>query len=711
MEEKDYKKSPEEECNPDCQPASESVEESEHAPSSGEETSNPEKKVEAPEMIGGKPPKVSLLLVFFILVVLPVLIYHFAAGRSSQKPDQLTQTQFEKALTENRVQNCRFWRDPADGKLVVEGHFSREKSLKKRDGDEVAKAGLAKFTVEVIMTDGLDELIRKSGTNRSNATQDHSLKEFFMGILPFVLILLILYFLFVKQLRSAGKGALQFGKSKAKLMDGNGKKVTFADVAGLDEVKEEVEEVVHYLKDPGKVRDLGGQVPKGILMVGPPGTGKTLLARAIAGEADAPFYTISGSDFVEMFVGVGASRVRDMFDQAKRNAPCLIFIDEIDAVGRARFAGIGGGNDEREQTLNALLVEMDGFEANSGIIVVAATNRPDVLDKALLRPGRFDRQINVDVPNRKGREEILAVHAKKVKLSDDVELDIVARNTPGFSGADLANLLNEAALIAARYDKAAVDMKDLEEAKEKVVWGRERRSYKMSEKSRRNTAFHEAGHALVGLHLEHAQPLHKVTIIPRGKALGAAMYLPKDDEVSITEAELRAQLAMTMGGRVAERLVFGDVSTGAANDIMVATRIAKKMVCQWGMSEEMGLIDYAPSSDSPYSASADSTKGSQHSDDTSNRIDREVRKIVDEAVESATDILTKHRGQLDKFAEALLDQETMEVAEICSLLDIDPKSVDEERFSKPVEKAVEAEAVETEKDFNSEEKTNDNLGE
>ncbi len=694
MEEKDYNKKPEEAPKKAPKP---------------EETNTSEEKKQSEEVpaIGGKPPKISLFLVLFMFVILPILVvYFYQAG--SAKADKLTQSQFEQALTENRVISCEFLRDPATGKDIVKGVFLRDKDSVKlveeagNQGSEQKKIHGYNFKAEVIYTENLDQLIRSSKTNLKVGTQDHSLRDFLTSIVPFILILVILYFLFVKQLRSAGKGAMQFGKSKAKLQDGNGKKVTFKDVAGLDEVKEEVEEVVHYLKDPGKVRDLGGQVPKGILMVGPPGTGKTLLARAIAGEADAPFYSISGSDFVEMFVGVGASRVRDMFEQAKKNAPCLIFIDEIDAVGRARFAGIGGGNDEREQTLNALLVEMDGFEANSGIIVIAATNRPDVLDKALLRPGRFDRQINVDVPNRKGREEILAVHAKKIKLSDNVELDIVARNTPGFSGADLANLLNEAALIAARADKKAVDMEDMEEAKEKVVWGRERRSYKMSERSRRNTAYHEAGHALVALHQEHAMPLHKVTIIPRGKFLGAAMYLPKDDEVSRTEAEIKAQLAMTMGGRIAEKLIFGDVSTGAANDIMVATKTAKMMVCQWGMSDEMGLIDYAPSRDNPYSASDDTTKGSQHSDETSNKIDREVRRIIDQAVKTATDILTENRDQLEKFAEALLDKETMEVAEICELLGIDPKSVDKERFSeeaqeeKPATEVVEPEVEKSE---------------
>ncbi len=632
-----------------------------------------------PEMpfSGGKPPRISFFLVLFVLVILPLMIYFFKNSAGKDAEVELPQSEFiAKLESQTVVGECILKRDPSTGKAIVHGSF-------RRDANEVKQ----NFRSEVLYTEDLAKLIRSKGVSFKVQTQESTLKDILVNVVPFVLVLMIIYFLFARQLRSAGKGAMQFGKSKAKLQTGSGKKVTFKDVAGLDEVKEEVEEVVHYLKEPDKVRDLGGQVPKGILMVGPPGTGKTLLARAIAGEADAPFYSISGSDFVEMFVGVGASRVRDMFEQAKRNAPCLIFIDEIDAVGRARFAGIGGGNDEREQTLNALLVEMDGFEANSGIIVIAATNRPDVLDKALLRPGRFDRQINIDLPNRKGREEILAVHAKKVKLADDIDLNVVARNTPGFSGADLANLLNESALIAARTDKKAVDMSDVEEAKEKVLWGRERRSYKMSERSRRNTAYHEAGHALVGLHLEHATPLHKVTIIPRGKFLGAAMYLPKDDEVSQTEAEIRAELAVTMGGRVAEMLVFGDVTTGAANDIMVATRTAKRMVCQWGMSKEMGLIDYAPSRGSHYAPSDDMTKGSQHSDETSNKIDVEVRKIVDTAVNTATDILTNNRDQLQKFAEALLEKETMEVSEICELLGFDPETIDKERFSgeKPAE--------------------------
>ncbi len=616
-----------------------------------------------------RSPKKALFFVVLIFFLLPVLYLFMGGSKKTVPPIELSSSALCEKLAKGEI-----------GKASCE--FKTGKEIQLITGTFVGESP-RDFKAEVVYTETLGSLLtsktKNEAYNYTVSSDDSFMKDLLMNFLPLILIMIILYFIFSRKISSAGKGAMQFGKSKAKLNEGN-TKVTFDDVAGLDQSKEEVTEIVDFLKDPTLVRDLGGKVPKGILLVGPPGTGKTLLARAMAGEADAPFYSISGSDFVEMFVGVGASRVRDMFAEAKKNAPCLIFIDEIDAVGRARFAGVGGGNDEREQTLNAMLVEMDGFEANSGIIVVAATNRPDVLDKALLRPGRFDRQVAINLPDRKGRKEILEVHAKNIKMADHVDMSVIARNTPGFSGADLANLLNEAALTAARFKKKQVEMCDVEEAKEKILWGRERRGYSMSEKARRNTSFHEAGHALVGLHLEHATPLHKVTIIPRGNFLGAAMYLPSDDEVSKTQKQLKAELAVTMGGRVAEMLVFDDVTTGAAGDIVAATKLAKRMVCQFGMSDSLGLIDYAPNSDSPYATASDSTKGSQHSNETSNKIDVEVRLLVDEAVATARQILTTNRQQLDLFAETLIEKETMDVKEICDLVGIDAAKIDNERF-------------------------------
>jgi cell division protease FtsH len=411
-------------------------------------------------------------------------------------------------------------------------------------------------------------------------------------VLPVVAIVLLIWFFFIRQIKMAGKGALSFGKSKARLLAKERNKTTFKDVAGIDEAIEEVSELVEFLKDPKKFQRLGGRIPKGVLMVGPPGTGKTLLAKAIAGEADAAFFSISGSDFVEMFVGVGASRVRDMFEQARKNTPCLIFIDEIDAVGRSRGHGLGGGNDEREQTLNALLVEMDGFDTQEGIIIIAATNRPDVLDPALLRPGRFDRQVIVNLPDVRGREAILKVHAKNVKLAAGVDLSVIARGTPGYSGAELANLLNEAALLAASTNKKAVSMEELEEARDKVRWGRERRSLAMTDEDKKFTAWHEAGHALVNVMLEHTHPLHKVTIIPRGQSLGSTMSLPKTDILNRRRKEMLDMIAVMMAGRIAEEIVSGDISTGAAGDIQQATNLARAMVTQFGMSDQLGMVQY-----------------------------------------------------------------------------------------------------------------------
>jgi len=489
-----------------------------------------------------------------------------------------------------------------------------------------------------------------------------------LGMTPILLFLLLLYFFFRQQIRMAGKGALNFGKSKARMLSRDKNKITFKDVAGVEEAKEEVTEIVEFLRDPKKFQKLGGRIPKGVLMVGSPGTGKTLLARAIAGEADVPFFSISGSDFVEMFVGVGASRVRDMFEQGKKSAPCLIFIDEIDAVGRHRGHGMGGGHDEREQTLNALLVEMDGFDTQEGVIIIAATNRPDVLDPALLRPGRFDRQVTVPLPDVKGREEILRVHAKKVKLAEDVDLSVVARGTPGFSGAELANVINEAALIAARQGLKAITNTELEEARDKVRWGRERRSLAMSEKEKESTAWHEAGHALVNVVLEHTDPLHKVTIIPRGRALGVTMYLPTGDQYSTSRKEAIDLLATTAAGRIAEELYTNDISTGAAMDIKQMTRLARKMVCEWGMSDKMGMVEYGQHEDHVFLA-RDLGHAREYSEATAQEIDAEVRKLCDEAYQRALKIVTENRSKLEIIAKALLEFETLDGKQVREIIE------------------------------------------
>ena len=477
-------------------------------------------------------------------------------------------------------------------------------------------------------------------------------------------------------------GMFGYGKSPAKLLTENQIRVTFADVAGIDEAKEELEEIVEFLRRPEVFSRLGGKIPKGALLIGPPGTGKTLLARAIAGEANVPFFSISGSDFVQMFVGVGASRVRDMFEQAKRNAPCIVFIDEIDAVGRARGAGYGGGNDEREQTLNQLLVEMDGFETNDGIVIVAATNRPDVLDNALTRPGRFDRQVVVPVPDLKGREAILIIHGRKVRLGPEIDLRVIARGTPGFSGADLANLVNEAALMAARVGRSYVAMDDFESAKDKILLGNERRSLVVSKEERRRIAYHEAGHALVGLNVPQHDPIHKATIIPRGLALGVVHSQPERDEVSVTLTKYKSKIAMAMGGRAAEELVFGmeNVTSGAASDIKQATRIARAMVTQFGMSEKLGKIDYTHEKDAMLGVSV----GSHASPETEELIDMEVRRIVEEGYETANGILSKHRVKLDRLAEALLEYETLTGEEIVRAVEGKPVTAQAEESSKTI---------------------------
>ncbi len=488
-------------------------------------------------------------------------------------------------------------------------------------------------------------------------------------ILPMV-FLLVMFYLFMRQLQAGGGKAMSFGKSKARLLSEAQNKVTFADVAGIDEAKDELEEIIAFLKDPKKFQKLGGRIPKGVLMMGPPGTGKTLLARAIAGEAGVPFFSISGSDFVEMFVGVGASRVRDLFEQGKKHAPCIIFIDEIDAVGRHRGAGLGGGHDEREQTLNQLLVEMDGFESNEGVIIIAATNRPDVLDPAILRPGRFDRRIIVNRPDVRGREGILRVHTKKVPLATDVNLQVIARGTPGFVGADMENLVNEAALLAARQDKDVVSMNDFEMAKDKVLMGTERRSMVISDEEKKTTAWHEAGHALVAKLLEkNSDPVHKVTIIPRGPALGLTQQLPKEDRLSMSRDFAKARLAVLMGGRVAEEITFGQFTTGAGNDIKQASNLARRMVTEFGMSDVVGPIHYGSDEESVFLGKEFSSRAPRlYSENIANQIDDEVRQFIIDGHQTARRLLDEHRNTLDRLALALLERETLDAEDVDAIV-------------------------------------------
>jgi len=517
----------------------------------------------------------------------------------------------------------------------------------------------------------LIEKLSERGVSISAAPLEDKMPSLFGVLLSWfpMLLLIAVWIFFMRQMQGGKGGAMGFGKSKAKMMNELKGKVTFDDVAGVEEAKEEVEEVVQFLKDPKKFSRLGGKIPRGCLLVGQPGTGKTLLARAIAGEAGVPFFTISGSDFVEMFVGVGASRVRDMFEQGKKNSPCIIFIDEIDAVGRSRGAGLGGGNDEREQTLNQLLVEMDGFDTNEGVIIIAATNRPDVLDPALLRPGRFDRQVVVGLPDIIGREKVLKVHAKKIKMAPDVNLRTVARGTPGFSGADLANIVNEAALLAARKNKRLVTLTEFEEARDKVMMGSERRSMVMTEEEKKLTAYHEAGHAIVTINEDAAHPIHKATIIPRGRALGMVMQLPEKDQISQTREQLHAQLAIAMGGRVAEEIIFGEdkVTTGASSDIEQATQRARAMVMQAGLSKELGPVAYGSNEEEVFLGRS-VARTQNMSEETSKKVDSEIRKIVDKGYERARTVLTEKIDDLHKLAKALLTYETLSGEEIENLI-------------------------------------------
>ena len=548
----------------------------------------------------------------------------------------------------------------------VEGQQVVEVVIDGRNLKGTAKNGRI---ITSVMPEGTDVVqVLDANDVRIIASPEDSGMPSFLSILlswfPMLLFIGIWVF-FMRQMQGGSRGAMGFGKSRAKLLTEHQGRVTFEDVAGIDEAKTELEEVVEFLKDPGKFQRLGGKIPKGVLLVGPPGTGKTLLAKAIAGEANVPFFTISGSDFVEMFVGVGASRVRDMFEQGKKNAPCIIFIDEIDAVGRHRGAGLGGGNDEREQTLNQMLVEMDGFEANEGVILIAATNRPDVLDPALLRPGRFDRQVVVPNPDVVGREKILKVHMRKTPLAEGVDARTIARGTPGFSGADLANLVNEAALLAARKGRRTVSMQEFEEAKDKVMLGSERRSMVMTDDEKRLTAYHEAGHAVVALHCPASDPIHKATIIPRGRALGMVMRLPEGDRISLAREQIYADLRVACGGRIAEELTFGEerVTTGASSDIRMATDMARRMVTEWGMSDKLGFLAYNADEQEVFLGRSVSQQKNV-SDNTASVIDSEIRRIVDEAYTHATKILKDNNDQLERLAQGLLEYETLNGDEI-----------------------------------------------
>ena len=590
------------------------------------------------------------LAVWLLIGFLVFLVVDFYQGNSPSKPSQaLSYSNFLTEVKNGNVSRVEIRGNNIKGELNNGSVFTTYSP-----NDQGLISRLEKSSVEIIAL---------PLENNSPGLLDILISWFPM------LLLIGVWIFFMRQMQSGSGRAMGFGRSRAKLLNENKNKVTFKDVAGIDEAKAELEEIVEFLKDPSKFQRLGGKIPKGALLVGPPGTGKTLLARAIAGEANVPFFSISGSDFVEMFVGVGASRVRDMFEQGKKNAPCIIFIDEIDAVGRHRGAGLGGGNDEREQTLNQLLVEMDGFDATEGVILIAATNRPDVLDPALLRPGRFDRQVVVPNPDLNGRNKILVVHTKKIALAPDVDVKVIARGTPGFSGADLANLANEAALLAARRNKRLVTMQDFEDAKDKVLMGAERRSMVMTAKEKELTAYHEAGHALVGIYTPGNDPLHKVTIIPRGRALGVTMNLPERDRYSETKTEMKAKLAMMFGGRVAEELIFGksNITSGASNDILQATQKARSMVVEWGMSEKLGPLRYSENEEDVFLGRSVTQRKSM-SDETAKLIDQEIRGFIDEAEGHARKILKKYIKHLHSLAKALLEFETLSGDEVNELI-------------------------------------------
>ena len=593
---------------------------------------------------------VKTVLFWLLIGVSALLLWEVVkSARDGQKDQELSVTQFMGDIDQNNV------RDLEVNGMEVRGHH--------RDGSQFHTTAPSNyFTPEM-----LKSLQAKGVGIKFRDINSGSIPLTLLGTWAPLILLGALWFFMIRQMQTGGNKALSFGKSRARLLSMQQKKVTFKDVAGVEEAKEELREIIEFLREAQKFQKLGGRIPKGVLLVGPPGTGKTLLARAVAGEANVPFFSISGSDFVEMFVGVGASRVRDLFEQGKKNAPCIIFIDEIDAVGRHRGAGLGGGHDEREQTLNQLLVEMDGFESNEGVILMAATNRPDVLDPALLRPGRFDRRVVVSRPDVRGREEILRVHTRKIPLAEDVDLSVLARGTPGFSGADLANMVNEAALAAARQNRKAVLQYDFELAKDKVLMGVERKSLLLTDEEKRNTAYHEAGHALVAAKMPHSDPLHKVTIIPRGMALGVTMQLPVDDRHNYYKNYLETQIAILMGGRIAEEMFLGVMSTGAGNDIERATDMARKMVCEWGMSE-LGPLTFGKKEEQIF-LGREIAQHRDYSEDTAIKIDQEVRKLVNSGYGTAKQILSDNRETLEKVAKALIEREVLDANEIKMLVD------------------------------------------
>ena len=593
---------------------------------------------------------VKTVLFWLLIGVSALLLWEVVrSARDGQKDQELTVTQFMSDVDQNNIREIEV--------------YGMEVRGKHRDGSQFhTTAPTNYFSPEM-----LKNLHDKGVLIKFKDINSGSLPLTLLGTWAPLILLGALWFFMIRQMQTGGNKALSFGKSRARLLSMQQKKVTFKDVAGVEEAKEELREIIEFLREAQKFQKLGGRIPKGVLLVGPPGTGKTLLARAVAGEANVPFFSISGSDFVEMFVGVGASRVRDLFEQGKKNAPCIIFIDEIDAVGRHRGAGLGGGHDEREQTLNQLLVEMDGFESNEGVILMAATNRPDVLDPALLRPGRFDRRVVVSRPDVRGREEILRVHTRKIPLAEDVDLSVLARGTPGFSGADLANMVNEAALAAARQNRKAVLQYDFELAKDKVLMGVERKSLLLTDEEKRNTAYHEAGHALVAAKMPHSDPLHKVTIIPRGMALGVTMQLPVDDRHNYYKNYLETQIAILMGGRIAEEMFLGVMSTGAGNDIERATDMARKMVCEWGMSE-LGPLTFGKKEEQIF-LGREIAQHRDYSEDTAIKIDQEVRKLVNNGYSTAKQILSDNRDTLEKVAKALIEREVLDANEIKMLVD------------------------------------------
>jgi cell division protease FtsH len=617
---------------------------------------NPNPRKEAGEVTDAKPP-FRTLLIWLVVLTLLVSLYQIWDRMQTTAETIPYNPEFVQKVKDHNILNAVIVQEDMSGRqyLEVESKVPNDK-------------GNRHFKVDLLMSNdmGLVPLLLENGVPFQYRRSSQFLLMLFSNALPILLFLGVVWFFFSRQMRNMGQGAMSFGKSRARLMSQDRNKVTFKDVAGIDEAKDEVVEIIEFLKEPKKFQKLGGRIPKGVLMMGPPGTGKTLLAKAIAGEAGVPFFSISGSDFVEMFVGVGASRVRDMFEQAKRAAPCIIFIDEIDAVGRSRFSGIGGGHDEREQTLNALLVEMDGIDTAEGLIVMAATNRPDVLDPALQRPGRFDRQIVLDLPSLEGRDDILKIHARHVPLSREADLHRLARGTPGFSGADLANLMNEAALLAARRNKDVVGMAELEEARDKVRWGRERRSRLLDDKEKRITAYHESGHALVSMLVEEAEPLHKITIIPRGRSLGSTMQLPERDRYLDGRRKLMSMLTLYMGGRVAEELVIGDITSGAASDLKEATRIARLMVCSWGMSE-MGPQTFGANEELLFMG-REVSRSQDYSEETARRIDAEVSRLLQESHATAKRLIGGHRAALDTLAKALLERETLDGEEARTML-------------------------------------------